>query len=671
MMSAIKRQSNEKVKVRKKMSKVEIYQAIIRKKRCDTKALAIVEQLLETNVNPDWLIQNLKFINKTHMEDVIEERSIIKLCGYVLCSKPLTAVVKQQYRISTRTNKVYDISKRKNFCSSSCYGASNYLLEQMLESPLWLREKEHIPVFTILPINSVYSLPGDEIDVVGVNLLQNTDTNDIDNNKELNVEFDAIKQTENNLSPTKSRSEMENDSHSSNNRNVEEHTQIDETSVNIDTQNFCEAHPSELCTTTQKDKEQNPQECHENRYNDHVQQENMKAEDQETHTAVQLNNTLHIHERVNRNAKNENANSRIVRSNSVIEVLQPELDEISNNKNDSSKMLQSQLDEVNNSSNVKDGKIMQFQLNKARSYQNITISSKHRGKHKENKSKRERIRDANKNKNERKQEEFDNTEVQASVYHNLVMHVEQSFREWVTESTFCLLLGEMDEKSQLWKNLMKQDRYEQLCKKLNRLQLQDEKESRVDLGKNVLKPLPNLSVLQEEGKKMELKVHAFYEGQLTITEDSSESKNRDEGEDKEPILPLTDAYAPNALRRRIFLNKLSQVLPDLLCALTRLPANASTSSVSQHIYDNETYSLIKLLVRTFHLTATNIVFKTAEWTLVGLIIIKMLSLVGTQLQTLLETKQASMYTSMILMSYKLDSGYLDRLIVSVINNKNT
>ncbi|EFN88275.1 RNA polymerase II-associated protein 2 [Harpegnathos saltator] len=92
--------------------------------------LQIVEQLLEPNVDSDWLLQNLQFINKAHLEDVIEERVIIKLCGYVLCSKPLIVIVKQQYRISTCTNKVYDISKHKNFCSSSCYGASNYLLEQ-------------------------------------------------------------------------------------------------------------------------------------------------------------------------------------------------------------------------------------------------------------------------------------------------------------------------------------------------------------------------------------------------------------------------------------------------------------------------------------------------------------------------------------------------------------
>lgn len=39
-----------------------------------------------------------------------------------------------------------------------------------------------------------------------------------------------------------------------------------------------------------------------------------------------------------------------------------------------------------------------------------------------------------------------------------------------------------------------------------------------------------------------------------------------------------------------------------------------------------------------------------------------------QLKILLATKQASMYISMVLMSYKLDSYYLDRFIIELTNN---
>lgn len=92
----------------------------------------------------------LKHISRSHMEDVIEERAITKVCGYVLCQKPITVVIKQTYHISLKDKKVYDMTKRKNFCSSGCFAASNYLLEQMLTSPLWIREKEEIPEFHVL-----------------------------------------------------------------------------------------------------------------------------------------------------------------------------------------------------------------------------------------------------------------------------------------------------------------------------------------------------------------------------------------------------------------------------------------------------------------------------------------------------------------------------------------
>lgn len=101
------------------------------------------------------------------MEDVIEERAILKRCGYALCDNELKFNINQKYHISTRSNKVYDVSKRKNFCSNNCYGAGNYILEQMLTSPLWLRDPKEKPQFQLLPRSglSKKSTPGDEVDL--------------------------------------------------------------------------------------------------------------------------------------------------------------------------------------------------------------------------------------------------------------------------------------------------------------------------------------------------------------------------------------------------------------------------------------------------------------------------------------------------------------------------
>ncbi|NXU50037.1 RPAP2 phosphatase, partial [Turnix velox] len=118
-------------------------EAAMRKKiEFEKKALHIVEQLLEENITEEFLLNSGKFITPSHYKDIVDERSIIKLCGYPLCQKKLENVPKQKYRISTKTNRVYDITERKCFCSNFCYRASKYFEAQISKSPVWMREEE-------------------------------------------------------------------------------------------------------------------------------------------------------------------------------------------------------------------------------------------------------------------------------------------------------------------------------------------------------------------------------------------------------------------------------------------------------------------------------------------------------------------------------------------------
>uniref|UniRef100_V9IJQ9 RNA polymerase II subunit B1 CTD phosphatase Rpap2 n=2 Tax=Apis cerana TaxID=7461 RepID=V9IJQ9_APICE len=253
-------------------------------------------------------------------------------------------------------------------------------------------------------------------------------------------------------------------------------------------------------------------------------------------------------------------------------------------------------------------------------------------------------------------------EEQSDKFYNLTIHIEHNVKEWITKDTIALLTGIEDIKNQLLENIIQHDRYLHLCKKLNKLQIEDEKNDCIDLTANILKPLPHLSILQEEGKKMELKVRAFYKGSMIIENHKNSTEVIEQDNDFIPVLPLTDAHAPKKLRRRIFLDKLNKILPDLFNALTK-------NKLSQYVYNSEKSTLIKVLINTFSLSASNVIFKTTEWTLVGLIIVKMLSMIDPELKCLLSTKQALMYISMILMSYKLDSNYLERLIMELINNR--
>uniref|UniRef100_A0A8C2T6X1 RNA polymerase II subunit B1 CTD phosphatase RPAP2 homolog n=1 Tax=Coturnix japonica TaxID=93934 RepID=A0A8C2T6X1_COTJA len=118
-------------------------EASTRKKiELERKALRIVEQLLEEDITEEFLLNSGKCITPSHYKDVVDERSIIKLCGYPVCQNKLENVPKQKYRISTKTNRVYDITERKCFCSNFCYKASKYFEAQISKSPVWMREEE-------------------------------------------------------------------------------------------------------------------------------------------------------------------------------------------------------------------------------------------------------------------------------------------------------------------------------------------------------------------------------------------------------------------------------------------------------------------------------------------------------------------------------------------------
>uniref|UniRef100_A0A240PJX9 RNA polymerase II subunit B1 CTD phosphatase RPAP2 homolog n=1 Tax=Anopheles atroparvus TaxID=41427 RepID=A0A240PJX9_ANOAO len=134
----------------KNFSKEQLQKALRKKKECNAKAQRVVEAMIEPGRTEDELLAVLKDINQCHMEDIVQERAIEKLCGYPLCDNELKDIPKQKYVISVARTKVYDITERKNFCSGECYKALKYVKEQMLTSPLWLRDQEDIPSFRLL-----------------------------------------------------------------------------------------------------------------------------------------------------------------------------------------------------------------------------------------------------------------------------------------------------------------------------------------------------------------------------------------------------------------------------------------------------------------------------------------------------------------------------------------
>ncbi|XP_011190705.2 putative RNA polymerase II subunit B1 CTD phosphatase RPAP2 homolog [Zeugodacus cucurbitae] len=142
--------SNMQKSSRHRLSEEQLFKAIQKKKECNAKAQKIVESFLERNIERDYFLTQLKDINQSHYDDIVEERHILLLCGYPLCEKLLENVPLKKYQISTTINKVYDITDRKKFCSSHCFKASEFIKSQILVSPLWLRQHEQIPEFKLL-----------------------------------------------------------------------------------------------------------------------------------------------------------------------------------------------------------------------------------------------------------------------------------------------------------------------------------------------------------------------------------------------------------------------------------------------------------------------------------------------------------------------------------------
>uniref|UniRef100_A0A8C1BRX7 RNA polymerase II subunit B1 CTD phosphatase RPAP2 homolog n=1 Tax=Cyprinus carpio carpio TaxID=630221 RepID=A0A8C1BRX7_CYPCA len=119
-----------------------IKEALRQKLELERKALQVVERLLEDSVTEEFLIDCAWHITPANYKDTVEERGIAKLCGYPRCPNKLTKIPTQQFKISTKTNRVYDITERKCFCSNFCYKASKCFELQISKTPLWLRKEE-------------------------------------------------------------------------------------------------------------------------------------------------------------------------------------------------------------------------------------------------------------------------------------------------------------------------------------------------------------------------------------------------------------------------------------------------------------------------------------------------------------------------------------------------
>ncbi|KAI5734078.1 hypothetical protein M8J77_002156 [Diaphorina citri] len=664
----------------KNMTKEQLQEALQKKKEGNAKALQIVESFIDNVPTEDEFLSKLFDINQSHYQDVVEERAILSKCGYVLCGHSLGNIPKKQYHISTLHNRVFDITERKNFCSNNCFKCSNYIKDQMLTSPLWMRDTERVPDFKLLhqaASGRGRDITGDEIDLGHVRVKPSeiekpSQTKDQMTLNEIMADIDSIinvtKLIQNNSNsdakkkqdPTVSPKTNKKDSHTELNESVKINDQDKKTKENSN-------HPVNV----------NPNQ------NSVADSSTTKVDTEIDGSPQSVDQRTNIENEITRPSNKTPQTEK--KNNLVKEIIENEIstsnvkDSVQGNKRQDQGSVDQSTNSIQNEipsacdKTPQTGKenniIKEIIENKVPTLHDRPTESVQDNK-RQSKFKQSRARENTKKKDEK---------ADRDKKLNKILSLESNLKEWMSVDTLILLLGESAVQNVLLetnkhykehaevmkkvnatsethmnqllgKNKGAYDKYMQLCKKLNMLEIVDEQEDSELTGQDLRpqKPVPDYEQLKSQTEEMMIKVNEFYRGdkrKVTFAEESQEEKEGDEI--PTPVIPAVDMHAQNALRRKILLDKLNKILPEIL----RLLGAAHLSLSSD----------LRTLVRTFNLTAHNVMFQASEWSLIAVILLKLLSYKDPYLKQLLITQQSIKHLTLICMSYGLDPGYLDRL----------
>ncbi|EHH14952.1 hypothetical protein EGK_00969, partial [Macaca mulatta] len=525
--------------------KAELEAAVRKKIEFERKALHIVEQLLEENITEEFLMECGKFITPAHYSDVVDERSIVKLCGYPLCQKKLGIVPKQKYKISTKTNKVYDITERKSFCSNFCYQASKFFEAQIPKTPVWVREEERHPDFQLLK-EEQSGHSGEEVQLCSKAIK----TSDIDNRSHFEKQYESCSSS----THSGSSSDNEQDFVSS----ILPGNRPNSTSIRpqLHQKSIMKKKAGHKADSKHKDKEQTVVDVTEQLGNCKLDSQDKDATCelplQKVNTQSSSNSTLPQRLKASENSESEYSRSEIT------------LVGISKKSAEHFKRKFAKSNQV------------------SRSVSSSVQVCPEVGKR------------------------------------NLLKVLKETLIEWKTEETLRFLYGQ---------------NYASVCLKPEACLVKEEldeddiisdpdshspawRESQNSLDESLpfrgsdtaIKPLPTYENLKKETEKLNLRIREFYRGRYVLDEETTKSQD---SEEHDSTFPLIDSSSQNQIRKRIVLEKLSKVLPGLLCPL--------------QITLGDIYTQLKNLVRTFRLTNRNIIHKPAEWTLIAMVLLSLLT----------------------------------------------
>ncbi|KAF6111155.1 RNA polymerase II associated protein 2 [Phyllostomus discolor] len=486
--------------------KAELEEIVRRKIKFERKALHIVEQLLEENITEEFL----------------------KEC-----------VPKQKYKISTKTNKVYDITERKCFCSNFCYKASKFFEAQIPKSPVWVREEERHPDFQLLQ-EGQSGHSGEEVQLCNKAIK----TSDIDNPSHFEKQYESSSSS----THSDSSSDNEQDFVSS----ILPGNRPNATGIRpqLHKKSIMKKKAGQKANFKQEHKEQTVIDVSE-------QLGNCRLDNEEKAAACEL-----PLQKVNRQ----------ISSNSPLQQ-KLEASEISENKYNSSEITL------------------------------VGISKKSAEHFKQKFAKSNQV----------SRSASSSLQVCPEVAKaNLLRVLKETLIEWRTEETLRFLNGQNYASAPLVKEEFDEDDVNS-DPDSHSPALQESQDSLDEslpfrASDTAIKPLPSYESLKKETETLNLRIREFYRGRYILNEETTKSQD---SEEHDPTFPLIDSSSQNQIRKRIVLEKLSKVLPGLLGPL--------------QITLGDIYTQLKNLVRTFRLTNRNIIHKPAEWTLIAVVLLSLLT----------------------------------------------
>ncbi|XP_054835504.1 putative RNA polymerase II subunit B1 CTD phosphatase RPAP2 [Eublepharis macularius] len=542
-------------------------EAAIRKKiECERKALRIVERLLEDDITEEFLVDCGKYITPSHYKDVIEERFIIKLCGYPVCQNRLENVPKQKYRISTKHNKVYDITERKCFCSNFCYRASKHFEGQISESPVWLREEERPPDIELLK-EGESGHSGKEVKL----LTEAIRTSDTETPSPALIQGDSGTETESNSG---------------------------------DEQEFVSSVLTENLSSA--------------KHLEHpVPRKSILKKKSVERTCLEFNCTGDVAndaaEQLSKCKLDALKEKRAVPST-------PQM-KISDTSPKTRKKTEGCGDNASSSSVV----FLGVSKNGAEQLKRLLAKS-----------------------NQSIHHGLKGPADPLATKSNLLEGLRQTFIEWRTEETLKLLHSFGSTTTQELPVSCKVEELDEddfdSADDFNDAASEKDMEPCLDPSLPITgsrmaatQPLPSYEQLREDATLLEIRVKEFYEGKVTFAEEGLMMQpGRDQHHSDKDVkqlataFPLVDSNAQHQIQKRIVLEKLQKVLPNVLGPL-RIPLG-------------EVYSELKNLVKTFALTNKNIIHKTPEWTLIALVLLSVLS---QTIPAFARSQQSPVYTQFL------------------------